>query len=105
MTLPDASFVCKNIDVVWWCERHDSGFRTIMLGPTRCDAATQDGDCRMVMRGLVDLSEVIPAEVENRWHCVDCADGAYSEDIERADGAVREQHYATPWQPVVSDKE
>jgi hypothetical protein len=94
MTLPDTPFVCENIDVIWWCERHDSGFRTIMLGPTRCDAATQDGDCRMVMRGLVDLSEVIPAEVET--------DSQIGE-LPRPDNGYR--RYVGPWQPVVSDKE
>jgi hypothetical protein len=96
MTLPSGPFVCKNIDVIWWCEAHrqpsvESGDRATyctltLLGPYDED---EDGPCRMVERGLVDPGEVIPVEV-------DYSNPPLGDPMER---------FRSEWQPVVSDKE
>jgi hypothetical protein len=106
MTLPDTPFVCKNIDAIWWCEEHRQ--RGIRDKPHCQWAELADAlrqfplsmpECRMVERGLVDLSEVIPAEVESRIN-------TYEEALELDPPAPHIRvRYTTNWQPVVSDKE
>jgi hypothetical protein len=97
MTLPSGPFVCKNIDVIWWCEEHESSARLDENGTVdacwRAWVGALRGrshmPCIMVERGLVDPGEVIPAEV-------DYSNPPLGEPRER---------YRTEWQPVVSDKE
>jgi len=107
MTLPDTPFVCKNIDVIWWCEEHRStAVPRLAVAPFTCWKAEftshlSTETCAVVERGLVDLSEVIPAEVKTRFEYNQ--DGVPQFDTDTS--ARQEQRYVTKWQPVVSDKE
>jgi len=64
-----------------------------------------------VERGLVDLSEVIPAEVETTETCRKCEDED-TEGVHDWDTYISGRRYVTGWtyfddpgQPAVSDKE
>jgi hypothetical protein len=109
MTLPDTPFVCENIDVIWWCEEHrcagDSAATPCEYWFADSQIASEWGvgpadnpkPCRMVERGLVDLSEVIPAEVETQSDCQGCIDG---EDRHKWQPVGYEERFITEWRPV-----
>jgi hypothetical protein len=112
MTLPDTPFVCKNIDVIWWCVTHDLSTKVVAgCREGWVQLGGRDYSCRVEERGLVDLSEVISAEVETAmavekyW-----GPGDYYTTIAGAQTFTlrpgqKGSRYKTPWQPVVSDKE
>ena len=93
MTLPDTSFVCENIDVIWWCVTHDLSTKVVAgCREGWVQLGGRDYSCRVEERGLVDPSEVIPAEVEH-------------DRIWYKSGTAPSERLVGPWQPVVSDKE
>jgi hypothetical protein len=98
MTLPDTSFVCKNIDV-------EAGTRHWVEVIEGDDWEDMPPGRRMGLMQVAEaiiaaaLGEVIPAEVESRIN-------TYEEALELDPPAPHIRvRYTTNWQPVVSDKE
>jgi hypothetical protein len=98
MTLPDTSFVCKNIDVEAGAKALCGFSDTKPMEPGHPSFSEHWNQARAIIAAA--LGEVIPAEMEKR-DCFPCAEGENARDHERD---TRER-FVTEWQPVVSDKE
>jgi hypothetical protein len=100
MTLPDTSFVCKNIDVEA-AARANHKFRNYPESWDSMPAWFKREEIEAAEATVAAaLGEVIPAEVEKRGHLQPHPTKEMIEEFR-----YTERRYTTKWQPVVSDKE